>query len=865
MNEALTPLHHRGRHEPPRLPDSLLVRRRLTRLLDTGIRFPLILVRAGPGWGKTALVASWVRARAGKVPTAWLTLDERHQGASAFWSDVDGSIRRAGSRPRPAGAATESVHVGEETVLVLDNVQVLRHKAHLTTLIATLDDPDNHLRLVLVGRGEEPTGLQRLRLAEQLVEIHPRQLAFRAHEIAKLLAMRGRRPSTAQAVLLAERTEGWPAGVQLLAAPFLERGDDGLAEFPDALHDYLVREVLDPQPPEVRSFLLRTSVPQEVGAGLAAALTGETASERRLEQLERTVGFVTRITGPRGPSYRYHGLLRQVLRRELEAQFPAELSDLHVRAAHWYAGHRMTLRALAQAVAARDWPLLGRLAVEHALPMAFSGERIKLAEVLRQIPAAHFADTAELALCAAVLLMIGDDFAAADDQLDRVRAMLTTTDRLHRVVVEPALRLWRSAARTRVDSDMTRLIDDTTRILSDISRMRLDQVPGLLQYRAMALGLKGVALFWSDRADEADRYLWSASTAAQAAGIELIEINSLAHLAMLVYLQGSLREAERLVSAMDEVAARHDLQLARESAPAHLVSALIELERDRVTEAREALRRGMHATGVSPSGVLRIAVTLTQARLLLAGGEVEAAREAVRRCAGEVLLPETASLAGRWLRLTESEVDLALGDADAVVARYRNREPATLLLAAEQAMLARAYEMTGEHEAAEEIAARIRYGADVVSAVTAWVVTALVADAQGQTRRSADALAHAVLRAEAENVRRPFHRFDSQRMLLLAERQRWLYEERSPAGTSVLDAVEDEQGFPPLPAVLDALSKRERDVLRYLPTVLTAREIAADLNISVNTVKAHMRAIYRKLGAARRREAVVRARQTGLL
>jgi LuxR family maltose regulon positive regulatory protein len=122
-----------------------------------------------------------------------------------------------------------------------------------------------------------------------------------------------------------------------------------------------------------------------------------------------------------------------------------------------------------------------------------------------------------------------------------------------------------------------------------------------------------------------------------------------------------------------------------------------------------------------------------------------------------------------------------------------------------------------------------------------------------------------VLRAQTENVRRPFHRFDNRHMLRLAERQRWLYEERSPAGTSVLDAVEDERGFLPLPAVIDPLSERERDVLRYLPTVLTAHEIAADLNISVNTVKAHIRAIYRKLGAARRREAVVRARQTGLL
>jgi LuxR family maltose regulon positive regulatory protein len=224
-----------------------------------------------------------------------------------------------------------------------------------------------------------------------------------------------------------------------------------------------------------------------------------------------------------------------------------------------------------------------------------------------------------------------------------------------------------------------------------------------------------------------------------------------------------------------------------------------------------------------------------------------------------------APLAARWLRLADSEVDLALGDAATVVHRYRHPAPGSVLFVAERTMLARAYEMTEEYDAGEEIAARLRDGADVVSGVTAWVVTALIADGQGHARRSADALAHAVLRAEAEGIRRPFQRFDSRRMLQLAERQRWLYEERAPAGGSVLADVEDEQGFPPLPAIPDTLSERERDVLRYLPSVLTAHEIATDLNISVNTVKAHMRAIYRKLGAGRRREAVVRARQTGLL
>jgi LuxR family maltose regulon positive regulatory protein len=145
----------------------------------------------------------------------------------------------------------------------------------------------------------------------------------------------------------------------------------------------------------------------------------------------------------------------------------------------------------------------------------------------------------------------------------------------------------------------------------------------------------------------------------------------------------------------------------------------------------------------------------------------------------------------------------------------------------------------------------VREGPDAVSAATAWVVTALIADARGHARLSADALARAVRRAEAEGIRQPFLKFDDKRMAALSERERWLHSDIVPTS--------------PIVVLDDPLSTRERDVLGYLPTVLTANEIASDLNISVNTVKAHMRSIYRKLGAVRRREAVVRARQTGLL
>jgi LuxR family maltose regulon positive regulatory protein len=813
------------------------------------------LVCAGPGWGKTTLVAAWAWARSGPGVTAWLTLDARHDDPDLLWSDAEAALGEAVER------------VAEGTVLVLDDVHVLRGQASLERLARMLRDLPPQLHVILVSRTEPPIELHRLRLAGELTEIRAPQLAFRVNEVVELLALRGRRPSVVEAAFLVGRAEGWPVGVQLLGGAFLEQGDDGLNDFPDALRDYLVREVIAAQPPEIRWFLLRTSVPEEVDADLATALSTEKSSEKVLERLERENAFVTRVAGSGRPCFRYHGLLREALRRELDSQAPGELPGLHVRAAQWYAGRRMTVEAVAHAAAARDWSFLGRLAVEYALPMAFSGQRTKLADALRQIPAERFAESAELALCAAVLLLISGDHLAADDQLSRVRATLDDNPP-ERPTIGLAVRIWHIAAEMRSSGDMLRQVGQATRVLADLGRVGLDRVPSLLQYRAMTLGLKGIGLFWSDQGDQADRYLWSASAAARTAGVEFVEVTALAHLSLLTYLQGSLREAERYVAAVEKITGRHDLGLIRESAPAHLLQALIELERNRVTEAQEALRRGVHASGERPAVALQILAAVVRVRLLLAGGEPEAARNLLRRIDTDPGPSAATPLAARWLRLAEAETDLAMGEPEAVVARYDHTAPAavpTVLLVPEQTLLARAYEMTGDHEAAEDLAARLREGGDTVSAVTAWVVTALIADAQGHARRSADALAHAVLRAQADGIRRPFHAFDNRRMLMLAERQRWLYEERSPEPGSVLADVEDEQGFPPLPAVPDTLSEREHDILRYLPTVLTASEIAADLNISVNTVKAHMRAIYRKLGAARRREAVVRARQIGLL
>jgi LuxR family maltose regulon positive regulatory protein len=367
-----------------------------------------------------------------------------------------------------------------------------------------------------------------------------------------------------------------------------------------------------------------------------------------------------------------------------------------------------------------------------------------------------------------------------------------------------------------------------------------------------------------DRLDNADRYLWAASTTARSVGATLIEINALAHLGLLVFLQGSLREAADFVTSALELARRHGFETSGQMAMAYLTLALVELERDRVAPAQEALRRGLHAGGEEPAAVASVLATLVRAQILLDSGEPGASRSLLLQARDEMPAALVSPVIDRWLRLAESEADLAAGWSRAVVGRYEPPAARGVLTPSEQVVLARALLTMGEHAAAERLLAPVRDGADHIAAVTAWIATAFAADAEGHGNRSIDALSSAVHAAERDGIRRPFRKFDRRRMAVLLDRRRWVEEHTRPSA-GVLAEVRGQPVEPAVAGATDALSERERDVLRYLPSVLTAGEIAGNLDISINTVKAHMRSIYRKLGAARRREAVVQARRIGLL
>ncbi|MEU8241261.1 LuxR C-terminal-related transcriptional regulator [Actinoplanes missouriensis] len=808
---------------PPRI---LVPRERLHAELDAAVRGAITLVRAGAGWGKTVLVASWARARA--EPVVWLTLRDGHNDPGVFRTDLLAALAASPAAP------------GADLVLVLDDHHRVTSADAFAELDRLLHTPSRRVRVVLAGRGEPALPTHAWQAAGELTVIDAGALAFTGAEAAAL-AEAAELPTPPDGLpALLERTEGWAAGLRLGDAP-------GSA----AVGDFLDSAVLRGLPSAARRLLLLVSVLETVPVDLAAELAAEPHAGQILDSLARADAFVT--ADPREPArFRLHPQLRATLLHRLRQDDPDLPPRLHRTAMRWYAANDQPYEALDHAAAAEDWTALGRLVVGTAAPMIVSPDRARLFAVLRRIPWPVFERDAELAFCGALRLFGDGDFTAAPEQLARVERLLAGRDEQDRLMTESAAGLLEVTVVSRVRGEMPKVVEQTTRVLRRLAGVRLEQMPAAHQYRAVAIANKGIGLFWTGRADAAERYLWAGLSAARTGGVQLVEMNMLGHLGALALVSGSRDDARDYATECRRLAEQHGLETTPQATLGYLVEAFVAVERNDVAGAEQAVRRALHWAPYPHEAALVTMTGVVRAHLLLLRGLPEAARDVIRQTRRDWPDLLDAPLLERWLNLTESETDLSLDDPEAILTRY-GFVPEHTLLAAEQASLGRAFLVTGDLERAGELFARATIGRDPLSAIIAWIGVAVVAERQGRDDEALAAIRRADELAARDRISWPFHRFPGEQAMALLQRSRLTAETGRP---------EPDAALPPL---AEDLSQRELEVLRFLPTLLTANEIADDLMISVNTVKAHMRAIYRKLGAARRREAVLIARERGML
>ena len=865
---------------PPRAPTGWVPRPRLVETLERGLQGSLTLLAASPGAGKSAMLGAWAAERTSGGPVGWLSLDAADIDRHRFWRGVLEALARGGA-PEPVASVTlhppdrvgrvvpELVNaldeLDEPVVLILDDLQEVRDSMAIADLDRLLRHPPPALRIVAATRADPLLRLGRMRIAGELTEIRERDLAFTEAEADALLRTAGIALGPGELKLLWQRTEGWAAGLRLAALTlrshaeptrFVEEfaGDDA------AMADYLLAEVLAQQPDDLVDFLLRTSIVDVVSSELASALTDRRDSEHLLAQLEREHALVTSFGDPRR-WHRYHPLLRELLESELRHRLPGEVPGLHTRAARWYVEAGRPADALRHAANAADWRTVAALAGEHWLPLMVRGELATLRTVLAGLPRERVEDDPELALgLAAAVLDLGDEPTAAG-LFDRARGRRDAVPAERRPRFELAIEAV-ALVRARVRGDLEQARRHA-RALGGHDGAGIHGDLQALELPTLARVELGIVELWTGALEDARRDLEAGRRGADRGSCDWLLLVALAHLAAHASLTGRLERAGRLAEEAIAVATAGVWLRTWPVGLAEGVLSAVALERNRLAEAELHFSRCEKLLARPADIPMRVAVGIQRARLQVAAGRTERALETLE--ATDELLdgwPVARALRGLMSGL-RTTVQAALGRPDLVEDALDGSATAEDGAAFARLRL-RAGDADGAHAALAPWLDDVG-GAYGPTRVELWLLEALADDAAADVEGGAAALERALDEAEPHGVRRPFIELGGHVATLLRRQLRHGTGHRSLVDDLLRDLDHPQADTRPRMLLLESLSERESAVLRFLPTMMSNSEIAAELFVSVNTVKTHLKSIYRKLDVPDRREAVRRARDLELL
>lgn len=886
MSQAALPGHSS-------LPDPSarsVARPRLSEALDRATRRRLTMVSAGPGWGKTTAVAQWARMRR-DVDVVWLTLQERDNDPTLFWADLAAALSRIPSLPpdhplrrnAASQAAPEELTrlLGQQLreglarglVLILDDVHVVDNSVVLEGLERLAESGPSTLRLVLVSRVDPPMLGHRLRLDDEVSVLTAAELAFDSTEAMALAARQGLPHDPALIDDALQRTDGWPAGVRLALLHLEQHPESGLRGFAGddrSVSDYLAAEVLHGLDDETAAFMTRISITALTCADLASAITGEARAESLIAEMERRNLFITAIGDDR-TWFRYHPLLRDVLTQRFRHEDPVGYRQAHVAAAQWLARHSDPMAALEHCVAAGAWDLFGRVFTTSAAGAIVGARRSSLMHTLRTVPFDTLPDSRWASLATAAMAFVAGRYEAVTHQLTLAKAAPEPADAAERVACAAMIELFQWIV-TRNTGEL-----EASRRHAHAALDQLDTVdkpfPAWHSYGLMALNASGVGALWCADLDEARRLLEQVDQSAPP-DIDVAMLNARSHLVLCDVLDGRLDDAVARGTALAAQAAAQGWSSLLQARPtytalaaAHVLRGHHELADPMLATAQAAL-----VGGEEPAQTLLQHLLRTESALL--AGRPQAATvafdQAVRSARTWQPMP--------WLldEMRRVEVDLLSLVPDAPAAGQPADAPPTgpASLTA-HSTAARRTLLSGDAPGAlaqAHAASSSAAGAASLPVLDqrALVELALVeAVASDQLRREHEALSacrRAIALAEPTGLAAPFLLAGFARMPRLLVRAR----ETSAAPPEMLGSLLGRLGEHRQPAnepapLLQPLTQRELTLLTLLPSVRTNPELADDLFVSVNTVKSHLKSLYRKLDVNNRRQAVRRARDLGLI
>jgi LuxR family maltose regulon positive regulatory protein len=884
----------------PRLID------RLDAALDPGRR--LTLISAPAGFGKTTLVTDWIEHTTRRQPAtgvAWLSLDDGDNDLPRLLTHLVAALQRVeedlGSEALdllhdtitlPVEATLTALindvaRTAGQIVLVLDDYHVIEARPVHEAMTFLIDHLPPQLRLVVTSRSDPPLPLSRLRTRDELVELRAADLRFTPDEATSFLnQVMGLGLSTPDVDALETRTEGWIAGLQLVALSLRDHTDvPGFIGAFTGSHrfvlDYLVDEVLQHQPPHVREFLLHTAVLDRLAGPLCDAVTGRTDSAVMLESLDRGNLFVVALDERREWS-RYHHLFADMLRARLRSEEPDLVPVLHRRASDWYERHDLAEDAVRHALAARDFDHAAHL-IELALPaMRRHRQDAMLLGWLAVLPDEVVRRSAVLSVFYGWMLMVSGDLEAVEDRLDDAERALAAgstpgADNEELRTLPMTLAIYR-ASLAQARGDVAGTAQHAQRALEMAG-------PGDHFSRGAAAGFLGLSAWANGDIEPGLRTFSEAVRSLRLAGNLADALSGTIVLADLWLAAGRPDRARGLYEAALREATAHggaegtamslptaDLyvglsELDRErgdlaGATRHLETAQTLGERAATTENRHrwllAMARVREAEG-DPDGALDL---LDQAERRYRRGFFPDVRPIAAMTARIRIAQGKLSEAVDWARergLSATDDLSYLHEFDhltlvrLLIAQHRSHPDASTIREA-IGLLDRL------HEAAAHSA---RFG----SLLEIGTLRALAHQAQGDLTLALDTLEQALGQTPEPGGYGRLLLDEGEPMvsLLHAAGERGRLGDQARRLLRVGMPAEDASDPVTPPSRTDPLSDRELQVLRLLDSTMSGPEIARELFVTLNTLRSHTKHIFIKLDVNSRAAAVSRAQERGLL
>jgi LuxR family maltose regulon positive regulatory protein len=898
------------------------------------VKGPLTLLAAPAGFGKTNLLIEWTKETT--LPVAWLTIDGDDNDLSRFIRYVIGALQTLEpglgeealdllESPKDDGwkigltlLINELSVLPKEGVLVLDDFHALENSKILQRIDFSLKHFPPNLHMIIASRSEPELDLAFLRAKGRVSELGADDLRFTGEEVVgyfKEAAGLELPLETVQA--LEERTDGWITSLQMAAISLKDQADPAilLANLQGRAHylsEFLAEEVLDHQPGEVRQFLLRSSILETLSGPLCQAVVNPDAQPGygavMLNRLEHANLFINALDEKR-EWFRYHHLFADFLRQVQAEVNPAEIPELHKRAAIWLEGNGHFNEAFRHAVASRDMAWAADMIERNVQTMINMGEMSALARWIGRLPEEITRKRPFLSVGYAWALIVSHQLDHARYWLDDVRQSVEQLEQ--QTTAAPTLDVDLSGIRGGLalcQSHLAMLSGDLKQA-AVFSQQATSYLPEENVYLRSLIALdESISSVLSGDTQKAIESLRVAVRIARQANNPLVMIIATCEIAIMQWIQGHLSKAWETLQKAQYLAIGPDGKPHPMAGFIDIVLGEILFERDELEEARDYLERGCQSIqSIWYLGSLGGMTSL--ARLRQAQGDISGAQDIVEEIARMALRSDAsqwdnALASGLSVRLAVQRADLAAAeqwwkkggfpDLNTPIALedYPYHIFEYVLLAQARFLLVRGQETDRARDikqAAEWLgtllleAERFQRGASQIQIL---VLQAMAQYALGN-ERATKTLLHALTLGEPEG----FRRFYLEEGWRLAELLRQCRAAQKDSGSHLpslafidsllvsiqgtgnrqqADQVLIEDRTTPTTVHLEDglpifLSAREMEVLALIAQGKSNQEISAELYLALNTVKRHAYNIYTKLEVRKRTHAVSRARQLGLI